>query len=164
MTPVDAASRPLVLPDRRAARSSGVGGTPLRIGEKLSITGEIAGEGDLELAGRFEGRIRVQGTVVVTEHAEVDADITASRISVAGRVGGNLDAAGHVDIAPRGRVAGNVSARSMTVAEGARLKGQIMLGPAARQTEAEGTGVQPETRLQSPTSIGLSRRSSGRIG
>ena len=121
--------------------------TPLRIGERLSITGEITGEGNLELAGRFAGRICVHGTVVVTERAEVDADITASHLIVGGRVRGNLHAASRIEVLPRACVAGNVTARSVTVAEGARLKGGIAIGSGVWRTDADGTRVEPETRL-----------------
>ena len=43
--------------------SSGPPSGAFRVGEKLSIKGEIVGEGDLELAGRFEGIVSVNGRV-----------------------------------------------------------------------------------------------------
>ena len=64
--------------------SSGPPSGAFRVGEKLSIKGEIVGEGDLELAGRFEGIVSVNGRVYVGERAEVDADISASNIVVGG--------------------------------------------------------------------------------
>jgi len=45
--------------------SSGPPSGAFRVGEKLSIKGEIVGEGDLELAGRFEGIVSVNGRVFV---------------------------------------------------------------------------------------------------
>lgn len=101
--------------------------TAFRIGEKLSIKGEIVGEGDLELAGRFEGTIHVQGTVVVGDHAEVDADITASTIVVGGRVRGNLSASGRVEILPQGTLTGSLRTGSFLAAEGASVKGDIVV-------------------------------------
>ncbi|HSD66398.1 MAG TPA: polymer-forming cytoskeletal protein [Vicinamibacteria bacterium] len=101
--------------------------TAFRVGEKLSIKGEIAGEGDLDLAGRFEGMINVQGTVVIGDRAEVDADITASRIVVGGKVRGNLSAAGRVEILPQGVLTGNLKTGSFTAADGASVKGEILV-------------------------------------
>src|SRR5262249_5659492 len=83
-----------------------------RVGEKLSIKGEIVGEGDLELAGRFEGIVNVNGRVVVGERAEVDADISASNIVVGGKVRGNLNATGRVEILPQGILTGNLKSGS----------------------------------------------------
>jgi len=101
--------------------------TAFRVGEKLSIKGEIAGEGDLELAGRFEGVVNVQGTVVIGDRAEVDADITASTIIVGGKVRGNLNAAGRVEILPQGVLTGNLRSGSFTAADGASVKGEIVV-------------------------------------
>jgi cytoskeletal protein CcmA (bactofilin family) len=107
-------------------------GTAFRIGEKLSIKGEIAGEGDLELAGRFEGVISVNGRVIVGDRAEVDADITASTIVVGGKVRGNLSASGRVEILPQGILTGNLRSGSFTAADGASVKGEIVVDRGSR--------------------------------
>jgi cytoskeletal protein CcmA (bactofilin family) len=105
-----------------------------RIGEKLAIKGEILGEGDLELAGRFEGVINVNGRVVVGERAEVDADITAATIVVGGKVRGNLSAAGRVEILPQGVLTGNLKSGSFTAADGALVKGEISVERGTRES------------------------------
>lgn len=99
--------------------------TAFRTGEKLVIKGEVVGEGDLELAGRFEGVVNVQGTVVVGDRAEVDADITATMIVVGGKVRGNLSATGRVEILPHGVLTGNLKTGSFTAADGASVRGEI---------------------------------------
>jgi cytoskeletal protein CcmA (bactofilin family) len=106
--------------------------TAFRVGEKLSIKGEIAGEGDLELAGRFEGVVNEQGTVVIGDRAEVDADITASTIVVGGKVRGNLSAAGRVEILPQGVLTGNLRSGSFAAADGASVKGEIVIEKAGK--------------------------------
>lgn len=106
--------------------------TAFRVGEKLAIKGEIVGEGDLELAGRFEGVINVQGTVAIGDRAEVDADITASTIIVGGKVRGNLSAAGRVEILPQGMLTGNLRSGSFTAADGASVKGEIVVERGAK--------------------------------
>ena len=106
--------------------------TAFRVGEKLTIKGEIAGEGDLDLAGRFEGVVNVQGTVVIGDRAEVDADITASTIVVGGKVRGNLSAAGRVEILPQGMLTGNLRSGSFAAADGASVKGEIVIEKAGK--------------------------------
>ena len=101
--------------------------TAFRVGEKLTIKGEISGEGDLDLAGRFEGVVNVQGTVVIGDRAEVDADVTASTIVVGGKVRGNLSAAGRVEILPQGMLTGNLRSGSFAAADGASVKGEIVI-------------------------------------
>jgi len=112
-----------------------------RIGEKLAIKGEILGEGDLDLAGRFEGVINVNGRVVVGERAEVDADITASTIVVGGKVRGNLNAAGRVEILPQGVLTGNLKSGSFTAADGALVKGEITVERSTRGRADGGGGT-----------------------
>ena len=124
---VDDDEEPLPTPARPAPPS-----TTFRVGEKLVIKGEIAGEGDLDLAGRFEGIVNVQGTVVIGDRAEVDADITASTIVVGGKVRGNLSAAGRVEILPQGVLTGNLKSGSFTAADGASVKGEIVVEKGTR--------------------------------
>jgi cytoskeletal protein CcmA (bactofilin family) len=107
--------------------SSGPQSGAFRVGEKLSIKGEIVGEGDLELAGRFEGIVNVNGRVVVGERAEVDADISAANIVVGGKVRGNLNASGRVEILPQGVLTGNLKSGSFAAADGALVKGEIVV-------------------------------------
>jgi cytoskeletal protein CcmA (bactofilin family) len=116
-------------PDDVAApgRPPALPSTAFRVGEKLAIKGEIVGEGDLELAGRFEGVINVQGTVVIGDRAEADADITASMIVVGGKVRGNLSASGRVEILPHGVLTGNLKTGSFAAADGASVKGEIVV-------------------------------------
>jgi cytoskeletal protein CcmA (bactofilin family) len=111
---------------------SAVQSAAFRIGEKLSIKGEIVGEGDLELAGRFEGVINVNGRVLVGDRAEVDADITASTIVVGGKVRGNLSATGRVEILPQGTLTGNLKSGSFSAADGALVKGEIVVERGSR--------------------------------
>lgn len=109
-----------------------------RVGEKLSIKGEIVGEGDLELAGRFEGIVNVNGRVVVGERAEVDADISASMIVVGGKVRGNLNATGRVEILPQGVLTGNLKSGSFAAADGALVKGEIVVDRGRGRVEVGG--------------------------
>src|SRR4030095_1886474 len=95
-------------PEPALLLSSGPQPGAFRVGEKLSIKGEIVGEGDLELAGRFEGIVSVHGRGCVVSRAEVDADIGASTIVVGGKVRGNLTATGRVEILPQGVLTGNL--------------------------------------------------------
>jgi cytoskeletal protein CcmA (bactofilin family) len=130
------ASEPVV-----GALTAPAAGTAFRVGEKLSIKGEIVGEGDLDLAGRFEGVIHVNGRVVVGDRAEVDADISAATIIVGGKVRGNLMATGRVEILPQGVLTGNLKSGSFAAADGALVKGEIVVDRGtsrAKQQEAGG--------------------------
>ena len=125
-------------PSSLTALPSGVPSGAFRVGEKLSIKGEIVGEGDLELAGRFEGIVSVNGRVFVGERAEVDADISASNIVVGGKVRGNLKATGRVEILPQGVLTGNLKSGSFAAADGALVKGEIVVDRGRGRIEVGG--------------------------
>ena len=97
------------------------------LGGGLTLRGEIAGEGDFHIYGRFEGEIDVSGRVVVSEAAQVDANINAASILIAGKVRGNLSASTHLDILPTGVLTGTLKAGSFSAAEGSSVKGEIWL-------------------------------------
>jgi cytoskeletal protein CcmA (bactofilin family) len=89
------------------------------------MKGEVNGEGDIQILGRFEGQITVTGTVLVGEGAEVDANIFAAVIVIGGAVRGNLSAAVRVEILPTGVLTGTLKSGSLTAAEGASMKGEV---------------------------------------
>ena len=97
------------------------------LGSGLSLRGEITGEGDFHVLGRFEGQIDVSGRVVVAEAAHVDANINAASIVIAGKVRGNLSVTTHLDILPTGVLTGTLKAGSFSAAEGSSVKGEIWL-------------------------------------
>jgi cytoskeletal protein CcmA (bactofilin family) len=97
------------------------------LGSGMAFRGEITGEGDFHIYGRFDGEIDVSGRVVVSEAAQVDANINAASILIAGKVRGNLSASTHLDILPTGVLTGTLKAGSFSAAEGSSVKGEIWL-------------------------------------
>ena len=95
------------------------------IGEGLEMKGEVSGEGDFQVLGKFEGEITLTGTVHVSEGAEVDANVSATAIVIGGVVRGNLSASTRVEILPTGTLTGTLKSGSFTAAEGASVKGEV---------------------------------------
>ena len=125
-----AAERPV---DRGARQSDNREGALL--GPRLSFRGEVSGEGDFHIAGKFEGDITVTGRVVVAEGAEVDANISALAIVIGGTVRGNLSASTRVEILPTGVLSGSLKTGSFTAADGASVKGEVWVEPAAARAD-----------------------------
>lgn len=106
------------------------------LGEGLTVKGEVTGDGDLVISGRFEGEIALTGTVRVEADAEVDANISATLIVIGGVVRGNLSAAARVEILPTGTLTGTLRSGSLSAAEGALVKGEVWVEPPARPAPA----------------------------
>jgi cytoskeletal protein CcmA (bactofilin family) len=94
-------------------------------GSGFTVKGEVSGDGDLQIMGRFEGQISLTGAVLVGEGAEVDANIFAGAIVIGGSVRGNLSATGRVEILPTGVLTGTLKSGSLSAAEGASVKGEV---------------------------------------
>ena len=142
----ESVTQPMVM---SAAHSSGPA-DPGRavLGGGMALRGEISGEGDFHIYGRFEGEIDVSGQVIVAEAAQVDANINAAAIVIAGRVRGNLSATTRLDILPTGVLTGTLKAGSFSAAEGSSVKGEIWLERAepARMGEPASQGSDTERR------------------
>ncbi len=117
---------PLAAPPRPTVLSSSSTKAPARIGSTLFFKGDLQGEEDLIIEGRFEGKISIKGgNVTVGEKGRVEADIEAASIQVAGLVKGNLKGADRVVLLESGRVEGNITARSVSLENGCHFRGSI---------------------------------------
>jgi cytoskeletal protein CcmA (bactofilin family) len=125
--------------DGRSGARSGrrpAGGGITTIGPGLTLKGEIRGAGRVEILGRFEGEIAVTGSVYVGPEGWVDANITATEISIGGVVRGNLSAETSVDILPTGSLTGTLRSGSLLAADGANVKGEVWVERSATLAEA----------------------------
>ena len=119
-TPVD------VMRERHAANTRPVA----QIGKSIHVKGDITGEEDLIIEGRVEGMVRLEKhRVTIGASGDVQADIVARSILLAGTVRGNLIAGERVEIAASGRLTGDVHAPRLLMGEGAFVHGRIETGP-----------------------------------
>ena len=95
------------------------------IGSSIVIEGEINSEEDLVIQGTVKGRVSLRDNLVVEESGVVEADIEAQNVSIAGQVTGNVQAGERVEIAPGGRMVGDLRAPRIHIADGAAFKGNV---------------------------------------
>jgi len=99
---------------------------PATIGKSLQIKGEVIGSESLYIDGNIEGTIHLPGSrVTVSRGALVAANIIAREVVVLGKVSGNIYVSDRVDIRSEGSLTGDVTARRITIGEGAFFKGGI---------------------------------------
>ena len=127
-----------------APRSNGAAS----IGSSIQIKGELQGDEDLTIDGRVEGKIDLRDhNLTIGPNGKIKADLFARHIVIAGDVSGNAHAAERVEIAPSGRLTGDIVSPRITIADGAHFKGSVDMehkGAAVKSTsrdEARGLGV-----------------------
>lgn len=116
------------------------------IGREAFVRGSIRGEGDLEIHGRVEGEIEVDGAVTIAPGALVKADVSGRQITVRGAVAGNLSAEQAVRLEEGARVVGDLRAPSIGVADGALVRGNVetdVTGASAKRAERQPAAARP---------------------
>ncbi|MBF6023459.1 bactofilin family protein [Lysobacter niastensis] len=98
------------------------------IAADLSIEGKIQGAGHVRIAGRFKGDVHVDGDLTIEIGARVHGAVRARKVVVAGELEGNIESAQRVELLHGGQIVGDVKAGSVTVAAGARMRGQVDFG------------------------------------
>jgi len=98
------------------------------IAADITIEGKIEGGGNIRIAGKFKGDVNVQGDLTVEAGAKLTGAVRAHKVTIAGELEGNVEQASLVDLLQTGVVIGDLKAGSLTVAAGARLRGQAEFG------------------------------------
>lgn len=94
------------------------------IGRGIVVDGDLDAGEDIRIAGTVKGTIRSSGFVVVEPSAVIEAGIQAARILIQGKVSGDVEATGRVEIDGGGKLHGNCTAASIRINEGAVFEGR----------------------------------------
>ncbi len=96
------------------------------LGETIEIKGKISGEEDLQVDGKVEGPISLQGQrLTVGRTGQLNSEVAAREVVVYGKVHGNLRASDRVEIKKDGSVTGDVITARISIEDGAFFKGRI---------------------------------------
>jgi len=97
------------------------------VGQGANLEGTVVSTGSLQVDGRVTGKISAEGDVMLSERSEVEADIFAANVLVAGSFTGNVTAKGRTELAATAHMKGNVTTRSLVIADGAVFSGQSIM-------------------------------------
>jgi len=115
---------------RENTRSEGPCAPPVTL---LTVVGDAAKmEGKFEIADSIQiecevgGELRVGGKLVIGEKGVVNAAVETVDAIILGYYDGNMTATGNVEIAPTGRVRGNIKTDSLVISKGGYFKGNVV--------------------------------------
>jgi cytoskeletal protein CcmA (bactofilin family) len=120
--PVPGAAAPVAIADTRQPRKESL------IAADITIEGKIEGGGSVRIAGKFKGDVNVHGDLTIEAGAKLTGAVRADKVTIAGELEGNVEEASLVDLMQTGVVIGDIKAGSLTVAAGARVRGQAEFG------------------------------------
>jgi cytoskeletal protein CcmA (bactofilin family) len=98
------------------------------IAEELTIEGKIEGTGHVRIAGRFKGDVSVKGNLAIEAGATLTGGVRANTVTIGGQLEGNIEGATRVELLETGILNGDLSADSLTVAAGSRMRGKVEFG------------------------------------
>lgn len=131
------------------------------IGPGIQINGDISGDENLLVEGKVDGKIRLKAHQVdIGQSGQVNADITAKVIKIAGEVRGDLTSTEKVIISRSGNVHGNIVAPRMTLEDGAIFKGSIDMDPGepAKAKVAKPVKKPIEKAVETPKVVGSEKK------
>lgn len=100
------------------------------IGAGTSIEGDISFSGGLRIDGQVKGNVRAAGdqasTLVVSEHARIEGEVSVSHVVVNGTVIGPLRSGEFLELQPKARVTGDVEYNSIEMHLGAVVQGRLI--------------------------------------
>ena len=97
------------------------------LGKKLTVSGSITGRDSVQVFGRHEGDIQLEGDLDIRESAVVRGNLKAASILVGGTAEGDLAALSKLKIDRSGVVKGNISTPVVALQEGAVFNGEIKM-------------------------------------
>jgi len=112
------------------------------LGPSLEIKGKVSGEEDLQIDGKVEGPILLQGQKLIAgRSAQLHSEISAREVIVYGKIQGNVRAQDRVEIKKDGSVLGDITTARISIEDGAFFKGRIEIErskvPALEEAETE---------------------------
>jgi cytoskeletal protein CcmA (bactofilin family) len=100
------------------------------IGAGTSVTGDVTFTGGLRVDGEIKGNVQgadgQPATLVISEHARVEGDITVSHLVINGTVIGAVHSSDFLELQTRARVTGDVEYSTIEMHLGAVVQGRLV--------------------------------------
>lgn len=109
------------------------------IGAGTRIEGNIVFKGGLRVDGEVRGNISCendqQGTLVISERASVEGEVTVGHVVIIGTVIGPVCASESLELLPAARVTGDVEYHQIEMQQGAVIQGRLVHQVSAKNVE-----------------------------
>jgi cytoskeletal protein CcmA (bactofilin family) len=123
------------------------------VGQGARLEGTVVSAGSLRVDGSVKGQINADGDVMLSPQSQVEADIRAENVVVAGKFTGNIFVKGKAELARGGRIDGNVTSKVLVIQEGGVFCGQSVMDEQAQaqQASAASQGSSQPATTQTPS-------------
>jgi len=91
--------------------------------EDTELEGELFFETSLKIKGKFKGQIQTSGLLVIDNTAQVEAEIYAQDVVLAGHLKGNITALNRVELETTAKLTGDIKTYKLQIADGVFFEG-----------------------------------------
>lgn len=103
------------------------------IGAGTKLEGNVTFAGGLRIDGEVYGNVTSSidqpGTLVVSEHARIDGEVTVSHLVINGSINGPIRSSEFLELQPQARVTGDVEYNTIEMHLGAIVQGRLVHQP-----------------------------------
>ncbi len=118
--------------------------TTTAIGPTIIIKGKLKSDEDLIVRGRIEAEISSSKALLVENSGIIKANVRVKSARISGVLVGNITAEERVEIAPDGRMVGDLTAPKIIINDGAAFRGRIDMQNFDEGREARSPEHKPE--------------------
>jgi cytoskeletal protein CcmA (bactofilin family) len=119
--------------------------TTTAIGPTIVIKGKLKSDEDLIVRGRIEAEISSSKALLVENSGIIKANVRVKSARLSGVLVGNIHAEDRVEIAPDGRMVGDLTAPKIIINDGAAFRGHIDMQNFDEASEGKADG-KPEAK------------------
>lgn len=94
------------------------------IAQDTAFVGDLESSGSIRVDGRYEGVLTAGGDLIIGENGHVQGKVCAKNITVAGKLLGEIEARGKLELVPTAYVQGEAQMMFLVVEEGAFFQGR----------------------------------------
>ena len=96
------------------------------VGTGTEVEGNIHTSEVVRVDGKIKGEVNAE-SVVVGQNGIIMGDITANKVTVAGKIKGNIAAATLLELLPTGHILGDIRTNKLVISDGAKFEGNCQM-------------------------------------
>ena len=97
------------------------------IGESAVLEGVLKTSCTTRVDGKIKGEAKSEGLLIIGESGNIEGDVTAEAMLIAGQVKGQVHVKDRLEIAETGKVTGVIYTKKLVISEGASFEGKCVM-------------------------------------
>ena len=96
------------------------------IGEGCQLKGDISAKNSIKIEGHIQGKLNIDGSVIIGEKGSVQGDVSCADLLVLGRIEGNINAR-QLQLKQTAHIQGNIETQTLQIEPGAIYQGSVTM-------------------------------------